>query len=275
MDESKKVIRTGILILVLLIAAFAVYYIFFYKKAQESSAAEQSLKSQALSPEEAARKAEGIVSGISVNLDQSDDTVRQLARELSSHLTFALWLKSKDMIRKFTAAVDNIANGESPRPQIDFFAPVEKLKVVRKNGQIYLDPASYERYNIVADVFDSLSAMECAQLYQRLRPLFQQAYKELGYPKEDFHQTLLRSIVEILKAPVVEDPILLGKKVTTYVMVDPRLESLSAVQKHLLRMGPENTQLIQARLRQLALTIGFKESQLPKSITYSPRKRGY
>jgi len=275
MDESKKVLRTGILILVVLAIVFVVYYFFIYKKAKEQIPADELAKSRTLSPQETLSKGEIDVSGVAADLDKSDDVVRPLVSKLSSHPTFVLWLGSKDLIRKFTAAIDNIANGQSPRPQIDFFNTQGKFKVIAKRGQTYLDPASYERYNIIADIFNSLSVTECAKLYPQLRPLFQQAYRELGYPKEDFHQILLRAIVEVLRTPVVEDKILLEKKVTTYIITEPGLEALSPAQKHILRMGPENIQLIQARLRELALALGFAESQLPKQRVYSPGMRQF
>lgn len=270
MEESKKVRWTAILIIVLLAAIFAAYYFFIYKKGREPISESEQVKSETLSSEESLGRGKTGISGISADLNKSDDIVRPLISEISSHPTFSLWLKSNDIIRKFTAAIDNIASGQTPRPQIDFFTPEEDFRVVTRKGRVYLDPASYERYNVIADVFDSLSVAGCARLYEQLKPLFQQAYRELGYPTQDFDQTLLKAIVEVLKTPVVEDQILLEKKVTTYMMVDPRLEGLSPAQKHVLRMGPENIQLIQAKLRELALALGFKEDQLPKQRIYSP-----
>ena len=52
-----------------------------------------------------------------------------------------------------------------------------------------------------------------------------------------------------------------------YAYVDPRLESLSAAQKQLLRMGPENVRTIQAKLREIALALGIPDSRLPQPAT--------
>jgi hypothetical protein len=270
MDDNKKVFITGALIFVLLIAAGSMYYFVVYKKKGEAAPAEKPVAGQVVSPDESAEKRREEITGLSVNLDQSDDVIRKYAGELSSNSLFAQWLKSRDLVRKFTAAVDSIANGSSPRPQMDFFKLSGSFKVMRRGGRLYLDSSSYERYNIVADVFNSLSTSESAIFYRELRPLFQQAYRELGYPTEDFHQTLLRAIGELLKTPVVEGSIQLERKVTTYVMTDTALENLSPAQKHLLRMGPENVQLIQVKLRELALAIGFTESQLPRQRIHTP-----
>jgi len=273
MDENKKVVRTAIVIIFILAVALGVYYFFIVGKGKKPGPDESAAKAQALTPEEAAAKEAAEKTGLSVPLDQSDDPVRKLVAELSSNPTFANWLQNKDLIRKFVAAVDNIANGLSPRPQMEFFGLRAKFKVTERPGMTYLDPASYERYNIVADVLDTVSAAGCAKQYRDFQPLFRQAYRELGYPKEDFDLTLLRAIIEILKTPVVEDSIVLEKKVTTYMMVDPVLEGLSSPQKHMLRMGPENVQLIQAKLKEIALALGFADNQLPKPAIYKPVKR--
>jgi hypothetical protein len=53
------------------------------------------------------------------------------------------------------------------------------------------------------------------------------------------------------------------------VLVDSKIEEMSPPQKHLLRMGPENVQLIQAKLRELARALGFPETDLPKVKTSS------
>ncbi len=272
MDERKKIIRAALIVLFVLIVSGAAYYFFIAGRSKSPEAGGTPLPGGKTAAEEAAAKEGAAVPALTVGLDASDAPVRGLAADLSSNPIFGEWLKSKDLIRRFAAAVDNVANGQSPRPQLDFFVLSGEFKVLSRGGKVILDPADYERYNTVADVFDSLSVSGCARAYAAARPLLQQAYRELGYPKEDFHQTLLRAIIEILKAPIVEDPIILEKGVTTYQMVDPKLEDLSPAQKHLLRMGPENLQLIQAQLREIALALGFAEAQLPRPRPYSPEK---
>jgi hypothetical protein len=267
MEEKKKVVLIGLGILALLLAAGGIYYFFFYEKSEEvasGTAEPPSLPGEEKPPDKAERK----IGPPPVGLDQSDDFIRQLASGLTSHPQLASWLRSKDIIRKVTAAVDNIAAGQSPRPQVDFFAPGERPRILEREGRIYLDPVSYERYNIVADVFDSLNSEDCARLYKSLKPLFEQAYIDLGYPQGNFDQALFRAFVVLLKTPVVEEDIELVKQVAVYSMADIRLENLDPAQKHLLRMGPENQQLIQTKLRQLALALGFAESALPRREVY-------
>jgi len=264
MDDDKKVIRTGIIVIFILIVAVGAWYFFFSGKGKGVESAEPAPAAKKAAADEIAAKEAKDLAGLAAELDKSDDAVRGLLGELSANPIFGQWLRSKDLVRKFVAAVDAIANGQSPRPQMESFALGGPFKTLVKNGRTTLDPASYERYNIIADVLDSVSPAGCARLYASFRPLFQKAYQELGYPRGDFHQTLLKAIVEILRVPVVDEPIELEKKISSYAMIDPKLEELSAAQKHVLRMGPENLQLLQVKLREIALALGFDETQLPR-----------
>jgi hypothetical protein len=90
----------------------------------------------------------------------------------------------------------------------------------------------------------------------------------LGYPHQDFQDTLIRAIKELLGTPIVEGDIALKEGVISYYMVDEDLEGLSDAQKHLLRMGPQNTRKIQNKLREMAVALGVPESQLPNAQAF-------
>ena len=44
---------------------------------------------------------------------------------------------------------------------------------------------------------------------------------------------------------------------------DPALENLAPAQKQLMRMGPRNTKIIQAKLREIATALGIDANRLP------------
>jgi hypothetical protein len=263
MNEKQKIIRTGVGAIIVVALAIAAYYFFFADRGQDSAAGAGPAAAEKISAEGPGAKEGAAVAPLDVGLDKSDEAVRPLAAELSSSPILAQWLKSRDLLRRFAAAVDNVANGQSPRPQMDFFSLRGAFKIVERNGKTFIDPASYERYNVVADVFESVSAAGCARLYEKAKPLLVQAYRELGYPQGDFHQTLLRAIWVVLRAPAIDEPIEVEKGVVVYTLANPALEELDEIQKHLLRMGPENVQLIQVKLREIALALGFTDAQLP------------
>ncbi len=267
MEESKKVTLTAIVIIAVVVVAICIYFFLIRSKSKESTEIpEITDETTAVIPsEEAVKEKEKMPEYIDVTLGKSDDLIRKLIGEFSSSVELKGWLATDDIIRKFVAAVDNIANGQSPKAHIDFFSPEGKFKVIKKNDKYYIDPIGYKRYAIVAEVFSSLDSESCVRLYRQLNPVIQEAYSDLGYPDADFQDTLVMAIRELLEVPVIKKDILLEKKVISFVIVEPELEKMSQAQKHFFRMGPENISNIQAKLREMALDLGIPESKLPRS----------
>ncbi len=273
MEGNRKVILIAVALIALVGIGFGIYYFLIYEKPEEPLPLPRKViegEPSQVPAEKIVRKEEEKARELLLDLDSSDVVARKLAKELSSHPQLAIWLMNEDLIRRFTAVVDNIANGLSPRSHIEFLAPKGKFQLIEKDGRFYINPASYKRYNLVGDVFASLDSEGCVKFYNQLKPLFQKAYRELGYPTQDFQETLFKSIIELLKTPIIEGEILLKKKVITYEMVDPKLEQLSRAQKHLIRMGPENVRKIHMKLREIALALGIPEDQLPQSEVHYP-----
>jgi hypothetical protein len=127
-------------------------------------------------------------------LDESDSIVRTLVGAISSRPELAQWLENEELIRTFVVVVDNIAEGVSPARHLRFLKPKEKFKAVYDSGSFYVNPKSYDRYNLVTEVFSSVNARRGAEFYRNLKPLIQQAYKEMGYPDTDFDVTFSRAI---------------------------------------------------------------------------------
>lgn len=188
---------------------------------------------------------------IGVNLSTSDEVTRELVAELSSHPKLVEWLAHEDLVRRFTASVANIAEGKSPRAHLDFLRPSEPFTVLEKRGDYIVDPASYERYNLVTGIFASLNTEAAVRLYRELEPIINEAYQEIAPPNRRFRSTLMQAIQHLLKVPIIEDDVYLKEKVVTYEMLNEELEGLSDAQRQLLRMGPHNVRIIQQKLTEL------------------------
>nr|WP_263974856.1 DUF3014 domain-containing protein [Myxococcus xanthus] len=65
------------------------------------------------------------------------------------------------------------------------------------------------------------------------------------------------AVQHLLKVPVQEGPVEVVPEGALYAYAAPEFEGLSPAQKHLLRMGPQNMQLIQAKLRELKSSLGL------------------
>lgn len=185
-------------------------------------------------------------------LDSSDALLRTLAATLSSNPAWAKWLLTDRLARRFVASVDNVAEGRSPKPHLGVLAPSGEFKAKERRDAATIDPASYRRYDVVADVIASLDVKGSARLYQETRPLLRDAYKQLGYPDRNFDDTLAKAIRQLLATPEPAGDVALRPAVKSWKLADPALEELAPAQKHLLRMGPENEKKIKQKLRELA-----------------------
>ncbi|RKH02129.1 DUF3014 domain-containing protein [Corallococcus sp. CA053C] len=203
-----------------------------------------------------------------VSLPESDGRVRDLVGKLSVEPELARWLQERDLARRFTSSVNNIAEGESPRASLLFMAPPGAFQVDAPgaNGRAAIAPRSYARYDLVARVLGSLDAAGAALVYRELKPLIDQAYREIAPPGQSFEATFGRAIQHLLAVPVPQGPVEVESKGALYVYAAPELEGLSRAQKHLLRMGPGNIRLIQAKLREVRTSLN-----LPTPETAEPR----
>ncbi|MEJ2110001.1 MAG: DUF3014 domain-containing protein [Acidobacteriota bacterium] len=251
MKNKKAVILIVIAIIVLGAAAF-----YFLTMQSEPDIADEEMVPASSESMENLEPLEEI-EPIDVSLDDSDALVRKLVGTLSSYPLVARWLTTDDLIRRFVATVDLVAKGDSPRRPMDFMDVVGDFQTLEMDGKTYIDPAGYRRYDRIAGAIASLDAKGIATLYKQLRLPIQRAYRDMGYPDEDFDETMKKAIFSLLETPIPEGTIYLEKDVMTYNMTDPKLEGLSRAQKHLLRMGPENAQLIQSKLREIVQYLGY------------------
>ncbi len=191
------------------------------------------------------------------SVDQSDTRTRELVGLLSNEPELKKWVATEGLARRFTAAVSNIAEGESPRAVLPFMAPQGAFQTVERNGKTFIAPESFARYDSVARVLGSFDTQITVNTYKALKPIFDQAFAEIARPGQQFDQTLSRAIQRMLDTPVPEGDIEVVGKGVNYTYAAPELEQLSAAQKHLLRMGPTNARAVQAKLRELQSALGL------------------
>ena len=193
-------------------------------------------------------------------LDASDDYVRRVASGLTAHPALARWLAQAGLVRALTAVVTNVADGESPRPHLAFLAPAQRFRAAgAARRRIVADPASFSGYDHFADAIASIDVASAVSAYRALEPLFDAAYRDLGHPEGHFRQGLDRAIAALLAAPAPPESAELVPHAIGFRYADPRFESLSAAQKQLLRTGPRNLALVQAKLRELQAALGKVE----------------
>ncbi|QIB65419.1 DUF3014 domain-containing protein [Kineobactrum salinum] len=184
-----------------------------------------------------------------------EDSDKLLREEISSvggdSDEFSPLVEEDNLIARVSALVDGTSRGTVLRKNLPLSAPEEPFAVDVREGQIYLDPEGYERYDGYAQAIAKLDVEAMAESFHRLRPLYEQAYAQLGLDPEDFDNAVIRTLDRILATPELEGPIPLEQDSVMYTYADPELESLPSLQKQLLRMGPENLRLIKQQAQTL------------------------
>jgi Protein of unknown function (DUF3014) len=192
-------------------------------------------------------------------LNDSDQIVADSLAGVLGHPTVAQFLVPQSIVRHIVVTVDNL-----PRKKVAVdLRPVKptpgQTAVTTQGDSILLSEANFDRYTPLVHAVQAADVKALAVVYQRLYPLFQQAYEDLGYPGKYFNDRLVEVIDDLLAAPEVPAPIALAQPKVMYVFADPDLEARSAGQKLLIRMGPANARIIKAKLREFRDEIAKKK----------------
>ncbi len=153
----------------------------------------------------------------------------------------------QEQARRLVITVDNLPREHVPS-QLRITRGVPGLLRVQKDGEtITLDPSNYERYDRIISYVEKMDARKIGRLYAKFYPLLQRTYEETGFPEERFHDRVLAALDDMMDAPRPTGPIRLVQPKVLYRFEDDHLESLSAGQKIMIRVGPDNA----ARLRKV------------------------
>jgi Protein of unknown function (DUF3014) len=183
-------------------------------------------------------------------LAESDAAVREALAPLFGSAFDALF-RPQELIRNIVATIDNL-----PRKQVALrVMPVKPVpgsfRVTGADGGVAIAADNAARYTPYVRVMEAVDSTKLVALYVRLYPLFQQAYTELGYPSRYFNDRVFEVIDHLLATPEPPGTVALVQPKVLYDYADPALADLSAGQKILLRMGPENEAKVKAKLSEI------------------------
>jgi hypothetical protein len=182
------------------------------------------------------------------DLEHSDPLLREELTGLSPAL--AGWLNDDQLIGKYLVIANDFSQGLRLEKHLRFLRPEQPFVVDQDNGGLFIAAKSYQRYDRLAAAIDALDVQAALAVYKKFRPLFVQVFKEFSYPAEySLEDVFTKAAAVILAAPVRDRQIAVLKHSTRYKFADPQLEGLNPIHKQMLRMGPENTRIIQNKLR--------------------------
>jgi hypothetical protein len=188
-------------------------------------------------------------------LETSDSTMKNALADLSGGGGLVDALMLNGFIRRVVATIDNLP-GPKVAMRILPVKPVDSAFAVSgKEGSYAIAAENTARYAKYIEFAEAVDSKKLSAFYFHYYPLFQQAYRELGYPKGHFNDRLVVVIDHLLQAPELKAPVALVRPKVFYLYADPELEKRSAGQKMLMRMGAENAGRIKAKLREIRAEI--------------------
>ena len=186
-------------------------------------------------------------------LNNSDTFVFEGLRAMQNGASVLRLLAQDQIVRKFVVFVENISRGEFPQTGLPYRALGEEMPVRNIDENFFvMEDSAHARFDEIVQTFVSLDTDAAITLYRTLSPLFQQAYAEIGFRNVSFDETLRLSINNIVRTTNMEGPYQLVKPSVMYLYADASIENLQEVHKQLLRIGPDNTIILKAKLREFA-----------------------
>ena len=199
-------------------------------------------------------------------LDQSEGVIAQALGALLGNKPGASMVRRDDFVRRAVVTIDNLGRTHAA-PRLWPVNPMAgKFTVQRDGDKEAVAPANSVRYSAFVAFAESLDTARAAALYKQNYPLFQAAYKELGYPRAYFNDRVVAVIDQLLATAEPAGPLAVrltnvkGEVASTqpwtrYEFADPQLEALPAGSKMLLRMGNDNARKLKAKLREFRAAI--------------------
>jgi hypothetical protein len=196
------------------------------------------------------------------DLAQSDPLAVDELNQIVGQEDVSEYWNQEGVVSRIVATIDALDSGQVPGvikavhgPAGAFEATlVENPETIIHNPQgdpvpqYVLNPDNYARYEPYVEMLEAVTPEQAAALFEKYQPLFQKAYRQVGYSEGLFEDRLVEVIDELLATPTPEGPVRLIKPEAYYLFADPQLESLSAGQKILIRMGSENAARVKSRL---------------------------
>jgi hypothetical protein len=198
-------------------------------------------------------------------LVESDPVVLESLGGLLGQSAVAGLIVNDNVISRFVATIDMLGGRKVPAIVQAIEGPEGKLLVTLNANpetvisneagdlipQFFIDPANFSRYTPYVEMLEAADTVQLTENYRFFYPLLQEAYRQMGYADGDFNTRLVATIDDLLATPETMEPVALMKPEAYFLYSDPDLESRSAGQKILLRMGTENAARVKSKLAEI------------------------
>ncbi|MDA7581648.1 DUF3014 domain-containing protein [Luminiphilus sp.] len=185
----------------------------------------------------------------------SEETGDQYAREsidaVNGGKALAQFVAGDYVVERAVAIIDALRRGEVPYKLLPVGKPSTTFPISDNGLRVTLDTAGFSRYDGFAQWVGGLDTPALISLLNDYEMIATQALTRMGVTDFDIRSALLAATTQILSTPQVAVDAELMRREANWVYMDPELEALSSLQKQVLRMGPENADIVQQKARDI------------------------
>ncbi len=181
-------------------------------------------------------------------LEESDDAVRDAVGDVPLGTAGQQYLMPGNIIERSASLIYLMAQGDVPYRLLPVTRPKAAFPISDDGTQVVTDPAGFERYDALTQWLQSLDLESLLASLEWFIPLFREAWSYYGEDPAAFDMAVVMTLDLVIATPEVDlSEARLIRKEAVWVFEDPAVEGLAPIQKQVLRMGPENAEIVKAK----------------------------
>ena len=186
-----------------------------------------------------------------VTEETADAYARETIGSVNGGKALAQFVAGDYIVERAVAIIDALRRGEVPYKLLPVGRPSKSFPISDDGLRVTMDASGFSRYDGFAQWVAGIDVIALVELLNDYEQIATEALSRMGVADFDIRSAVLAATTEILATPIAPQSPELMKREANWVYMDPELEALSALQKQVLRMGPENAEIIQAKAREL------------------------
>ena len=181
-------------------------------------------------------------------LEESDDAVRDAVGDIPLGTAGQQYLVPGNIIERSASLIYLMAQGDVPYKLLPVSRPKAAFSVNDDGTRVVTDPAGFERYDALTRWLQGLDLESLLSSLEWFIPLFREAWSYYGEDPAAFDLAVVMMLDLVIGTPEVDlSEARLIRKEAVWIFEDPAIEGLAPIQKQVLRMGPENAEIVKEK----------------------------
>ncbi|MGB1958547.1 MAG: DUF3014 domain-containing protein, partial [Luminiphilus sp.] len=181
-------------------------------------------------------------------LEESDDAVRDAVGDIPLGTAGQQYLIPGNIIERSASLIYLMAQGDVPYKLLPVSRPKAAFPISDDGTKVVTDPAGFERYDALTQWLQSLDLESLLSSLDWFIPLFREAWSYYGEDPAAFDMAVVMTLDLVIATPEIDlSEARLIRKEAVWIFEDPAIEGLAPIQKQVLRMGPENAEVVKAK----------------------------